>query len=498
MTTATTNRPLRFVLNGAQVELGAIDPTRSVLSYLREERRCTGTKEGCAEGDCGACTVVVGELLDDSLHLRAINACIQFVPVLDGKAIFTVEYLRSSAGELHPVQQAMVDCHGSQCGFCTPGFVMSLWSSYNEAQLTGKQPEREQLATALGGNLCRCTGYRTILDAAEQMFNYAPVQLDRAAVIDQLKQLDVDEPLNFSTDGRTFFAPHNLDQLLQLRAEHPSATLLAGSTDVGLWVNKQLQQLDNIISVNRVVQLKQIDESASELRIGAAVTLSDAYARVARHYSAIGEMWERFASVPVRNAGTLGGNIANGSPIGDSMPWLIALKASVILSSVRGSRRIALESLYLDYMKKDLQEDEIVEAIVLPLPTPELVFQTYKVSKRYDSDISAVCAAFAVRVVDGRIIESRVAFGGMAAIPKRATACEAALTGASFNESTVRVAMSALSDDFSPLDDMRASATYRSRIAANLLYRFYLESRPDAPLASSKTRVFTRLMPSSS
>lgn len=485
------NRPIRFLLNGATLAVDDVDPTRSLLSYLREDRRCTGTKEGCAEGDCGACTVVVGEMVDEELRLRSINACIQFLPVFDGKAVFTVEYLRQQSGTLHPTQQAMVDCHGSQCGFCTPGFVMSLWNCYNNAQSTGVQPDRQQLATALGGNLCRCTGYRTILDAAESMFNYTPVPFDRASVIDKLRQLDCREPLSQRINGKSFVAPHSLDELLRLRSEYPDATLLAGSTDVGLWVNKKLYELSEIISIGHVAQLKQIQTTVSSVRIGAGVCLSDAYAAIAYHYPVLDEMWERFASVPIRNAGTLGGNIANGSPIGDSMPWLIALNANVVLSSVRGSRNIALEALYVDYMQKSMQADEIVEAVELPLPTPDLIFRTYKVAKRYDSDISAVCAAFAIRLDNERITQARVAFGGMAAIPQRAQRCEKVLSGSDWSEATVKLAMSALSEDFSALDDMRASASYRTRIAANLLYRFFLETRADAPLTPLQTRVFS-------
>ena len=488
----TVNRPIRFLLNGNTVEIDSIEPTRSVLDFLREDRGCIGTKEGCAEGDCGACTVVVGELVDDELTLKTANACIQFVPTLDGKALFTVEYLRGEDGSLHPVQQAMVDCHGSQCGFCTPGFIMSLWNSYTDHESSGTRADRSELATDLSGNLCRCTGYRPILDAGEAMFDYPSVSLDRAELTQQLQQLKSTDSLALPYGNSTYYAPQSLDELTRLRRQHPEATLLAGSTDVGLWVNKQFRDLGDIVYVGNIDEMKKLESSTTSLRIGAGVSVSDAYAAVAEHYPAIREMWERFASVPIRNAGTLGGNVANGSPIGDSMPWLITLEAKVVLASAEGSRTIALEELYVDYMKQSMRADEVVEAIELALPTPDLVFRTYKLSKRFDSDISAVCAAFALRLDNDRITQARVAFGGMAAIPKRAAACEAALHGQPWTESTAKAAMQALQSDFTPLDDMRASANYRSRTAVNLLYRFFLETRPQDPLAANETSVFAR------
>ncbi|NND89449.1 MAG: xanthine dehydrogenase small subunit [Granulosicoccus sp.] len=484
------SRPVQFLLNGIAVKAGDVAPTRTVLDYLREDQRCVGTKEGCAEGDCGACTVVVGELVDDALQLRAVNACIQFVPMLDGKALFTVEYLRGRDRSLHPVQQAMVDCHGSQCGFCTPGFIMSLWNCYVDHAGTDTRPDRTELATALSGNLCRCTGYRPIIDAGEAMFTYPAVALDRASIEQQLRDMRSSESLNLSHGSITYHAPRQLAELTALRERKPDCTLLAGCTDIGLWVNKQFRDLGDIVYVCSVDELKTIKHADTHLRIGAAVSLSDAYAAMTRHYPQLQEMWERFASVPIRNAGTLGGNVANGSPIGDSMPWLIALCARVVLTSSRHSRTIDLQELYVDYQVNSMSPEEIVEAIELPLPAPGLVFRTYKLSKRYDSDISAVCAAFALYMDGERIITARVAFGGMAAIPRRASACEAALAGKLWTESTAQAAMAALGNDFTPLDDMRASANYRSRTAANLLYRFFLETRADNALPASRTSVF--------
>lgn len=468
------------------------NPTRSVLSFLRENQGLVGTKEGCAEGDCGACTVVIGELVDDELQMRTINACILFLPTLHGKALFTVEYLRQHNGDLHPVQQAMVDCHGSQCGFCTPGFVMSLWDKYNEYEGCESRPDRQELADHLSGNLCRCTGYRPILEAGWKMFDLPAVSFSRQSITQALRQSARTEPLHLTQAQNAYDAPHSLQAACALRAAKPDATLLAGGTDIGLWVNKMFRPLGDIIYLGNVAELKTIEIDAQHIRIGAGVSLTDAYAIAAQHYPQLDEMWNRFASVPVRNSGTLGGNVANGSPIGDSMPWLIALEAQVHLVSPDTQRSLPLEQLYVDYMKNSMQADELIEAISLPLPATHQQFRTYKLSKRFDSDISAVCAAFAIILDGSRITSARVAFGGMAATACRATACEDALTGHDWNAATLATAKAALLTDFAPLSDMRASASYRSRTSVNLLQRFFLETRVDDPLPQNQTSVFTR------
>jgi len=484
---------VRFWLNGAPVRVRAPDPTRTVLSLLREDQRLPGTKEGCAEGDCGACTVVIGELRGDRVEMKTVNACIQFVPTLDGKAVFTVESLRRADGALHPVQQAMVDCHGSQCGFCTPGFVMSLWDRYLAHAGQGTRPTDSELRTAIAGNLCRCTGYRPILQAGQQMFERPLESFDRDALTRQLQQLRRDEPLAYEVQGRRFFAPRTLAALAALRAEHPDAVLLAGSTDVGLWVTKQLRELNKIIYLGEVDELRQVGEGDGVVRIGAGVSLNDGYGALLRHYPQAREMWERFASTPIRNAGTLGGNVANGSPIGDSMPWLIAVGARVVLRNTARARSLPMEDLYVAYMKKAMQPDEIVEAIEVPLPTADLRFRTYKVSRRYDSDISAVCAAFAIRLAGERITDARVAFGGVAATPKRGGETEAALTGRPWNEATARLAAEALAVDYAPISDMRASDAYRMQTTKNLMQRFFLETRPVNPLPANAVSVFARV-----
>jgi xanthine dehydrogenase small subunit len=482
---------IRFYHQGAirTIESGA--PTRTVLQHLREDLHCTGTKEGCAEGDCGACTVVIGELRNDQLAFTTVNACIRFMPTLDGKALFTVEDVTPRGAALHPVQQAMVECHGSQCGFCTPGFVMSLWGLYLNHEDASAPPQRRQIDAALSGNLCRCTGYRPIIDAARRMFELPPVTLDPGPIAAALRSLQRDRALCYRHEGRRFDAPRSLDEALSMRADRPDACLLAGSTDIGLWVTKQMRDPGDILYLGDVAELKAVTQSGRQLEIGAGVSLEDAYRALSELYPAeLADMWQRFASLPVRNAGTLGGNVANGSPIGDSMPWLIALGADVVLRSRTGERVLPLEDFYLGYQKKDLCPDELVAAIRVPLPQDGLRFRTYKLAKRYDQDISAVCAAFSITLEGDRIATCRIAFGGMAATPKRALRAEAAMLGQPWDESTLEAAAAMLEQDFSPLTDMRASAAYRMTAAKNLLRRFWFESRADAPLPATALDVF--------
>lgn len=481
-----SHRPIRFFHQGQVVEAEAA-PTRTVLDWLREDRRCTGTKEGCAEGDCGACTVVVGELADDgALSLKPVNACIRFLPTLDGKALFSVEDV-AQGGALHPSQQAMVDCHGSQCGFCTPGFVMSLWSCYERHQQAGTRPTRQQLADDLSGNLCRCTGYRPILDAGQKMFDADAVRLDRAPVVAALKALAEDMPL--ARPG--FHAPRTLAEFAALREAHPEARVLAGSTDIGLWVNKQFRELPTLLYVGDVAELQRVEEHDCVLHIGAAATLEAAWSALAQRWPTLRDVWLRFASLPVRQAGTMGGNVANGSPIGDGAPVLIALGARLVLRRGEATRTLALEDFYLDYMKNALAPGEFVQAIEVPLAQPAQV-RAYKISKRFDSDISAVCAGLAIELDGGAVKAARLAFGGMAGIVKRAARAEAAIAGQPWTEATVAAAQAALAQDFTPLSDMRASAAYRLQVAQNLLQRLWLETRADDPLPEHAVSVFAR------
>ncbi len=478
--------PIRFVLDGEVIELAELDPTRTVLQFLREDIRRVGTKEGCAEGDCGACTVVVAELVADELRYRAVNACIRFLPTLDGKALFTVESLKAADGSLHPVQQSLVDYHGSQCGFCTPGFVMSMFALYKN----NAAPGRLEIDDALSGNLCRCTGYRPIIDACLHMHGYPAPQHDEAQLIGQLRGLQRSEGISVEFEQARYYAPATIGEMASLYRQYPEARILAGGTDVGLWVTKQLRELGVIIYLGNVAELRQIKLNQKSIEIGAAVTLNDAFAELTGHYPEFAEMFRRFSSMPVRNAGTLVGNVANGSPIGDSMPALIAINARVRLRQGDDVREMALEDLYLDYMKNSMREGEFIEAVEIPARDETIKLRCYKLCKRFDQDISAVCAAVALRL-DGDIVsEIRIAMGGMAAIPKRAALTEQSLIGKKWDETAVRTAMQKLSEDFEPLSDMRASADYRSRATANLLYRFYLETRPEDSLDAHAVNVF--------
>ncbi|MBT8137788.1 MAG: xanthine dehydrogenase small subunit [Gammaproteobacteria bacterium] len=464
---------IRFLLDGEVIQLRDFDPNRTVLQWLREDRRRTGAKEGCAEGDCGACAVVVAELDNNGSGLRyqAINSCIQFLATLDGKALLTTESLSESDGSLHPVQQAMVDEHGSQCGFCTPGFVMSLYALYEE----NSSPGRVEIDDALAGNLCRCTGYRPIVAAARAMYKLPRPDRDEKTLVTALQGLQ-HAPVELAAAGHSYFAPTTLAELAALVAEHPEAQLLAGGTDVGLWVTKEHRELPQLIYLGQVRELQQINKSQMHLELGAAVTFSDAMPALLEIYPALDELLRRFAGPPIRNAATVGGNIANGSPIGDSMPALIALGAVLVLRRGETTREVAIDQFYPGFRQTDLQPGEFLERIRIPMPRPQQQFRAYKVSKRFDQDISAVCAAFSIDIVDGVISEARFGFGGVAAIPSRAPAAEQALTGSALTQATAENGVQALARDFSPITDMRASAGYRLQVCQNLLLKFLHET----------------------
>ncbi len=497
MSVVESESVIRFVLDGTVVSVSSIDPDLTLLQYLRETLFRIGSKEGCAEGDCGACTVVVGEQVDGRISLQSINACIQRVAMLHGKLLFTVESLQTSV--LHPVQQAMVDCHGSQCGFCTSGFVMSLFAMFK----TTVNPDRSQITDALSGNLCRCTGYRPIIDAAQKMFDIEVLQpknwLTRSAqlktqAVDDYEQALIDlldtirprKSLHLQHSGKQYFSPLELDELAQLINQKPEATLVAGNTDVGLWSNKQLRELPEVISLSLVEELNKIIVTDSDMTIGATVSLSVAFDAISKHYPELTDLFRRFASRPIRNAGTLVGNVANGSPIGDSLPILIALKSELILSKAGAQRVVALDHFYLSYQQKDLQPGEFIEAIKIPLNRDNYKLASYKVSKRFDQDISAVCAAFVVGLdEENRINYLRIAYGGLAAIPSRAYNTEKYLLGLYWDENIPALARIKLDEDYSPLSDVRASSTYRLKVAQNLLYRFFMDTQSRSAEAGS-------------
>ena len=498
ITPSKSTRPIRFFHDGKIVEIEGAATTRTVLQWLREDARRIGTKEGCAEGDCGACTVIVGEpTADGTLHLQTVNACIRLLPTLDGKALFTVEDVKPNTTDaMHPIQRALVDSHASQCGFCTPGIVMSLTASYEHHLDANTRPTRQQLADDLAGNLCRCTGYKPILDAGERMFDKPAVRLDTKAALEALRALPTDDfeyrapNAADASSENIFHAPRSIAALAALRLAKPKARLVAGATDIGLWVNKQLRDLGDQIYLGEVAELRNIETRNGVLSIGAGASLEAAWSALTANWPVLKETWLRFASPPIRNAGTMGGNVANGSPIGDSAPVLIALDAVLLLRHGDEQRRIPLGEFYTGYMTNQLAAGEFIQAIEVPLTAKGDDFRTYKITKRHDSDISAVLGAFRIIRRGNSVSDVRLVFGGMAAIIKRAANAEAALRGKDWTEVSVEAAAEALAKDFEPISDMRASAAYRLEVSRNLLRRFWLETRPDNPLSSSEISVW--------
>jgi xanthine dehydrogenase small subunit len=476
-------RHLRFRFRGLDIALDAFDPRRTLLDWLREDRRATGTKEGCAEGDCGACTIILRRLVGGQITHEPVNACILLLGQVDGAEILTVEDL-AQGGALHPVQQAMVEHHGSQCGFCTPGIVMSLAVLHE----TGSRPvSRQAVDDALAGNLCRCTGYRPIVDAAFAAMEARPCLIgDEIGTRDALAGLVDDRDLFVGDESRFFAAPATLDAACALAQSHPDATILAGATDIGLWITKALRDLPRVIWLGRVAELKSIVETGDHLHLGAMVSHAGAMEHLARLDPDLGELMRRFGSPQVRASGTVGGNIANGSPIGDLAPALIALGARLHLRHGTTTRTLPLEDFFIAYRKQDRLPGELVTGLDVPRPGADVIFRCYKVSKRFDEDISAVMAAFALTISAGKVAGARIACGGMAGTPKRALHAEAALAGASLDDpETWRPALDALALDYDPLTDQRASSAYRRDVARNLLRKALMESA-GAPAASTR------------
>ncbi|EIM74170.1 molybdopterin dehydrogenase [Nitratireductor aquibiodomus RA22] len=468
---------IRFLLNGTPVSLTDVRPDETLLDYLRLRQRLTGTKEGCAEGDCGACTVLVGRLRKGELVYESVNACIRFLGSLDACHVVTVEHLKRADGSLHPVQQAMVDYHGSQCGFCTPGFVMSLYALW----MREPQPTERAVEKALQGNLCRCTGYEPIVRAALAASTYGdaasdPLATERAAVIAALEGMKDGARVEIGSGRERLLIPADVDDFAAILEAEPKATIVAGATDVGLWVTKFMREIAPVVFIGGLDELREIREDNGTIHIGAGVSYSDAFALLAKRIPPLGTLIDRIGGEQVRNMGTIGGNIANGSPIGDTPPPLIALGATLTLRKGNTRRTIPLEDFFIDYGKQDRAPGEFVEAVHVPVPDAASRFAVWKISKRREEDITAVLGAFDLRIADGRVEAARIAYGGMAATPKRAKAVEAALVGKPWTEETVEAALSAYERDFQPISDMRASADYRMMVAINLLRRFYLES----------------------
>ena len=479
---------VRFLRRGRVVERRGFAPAETLLDHLRLNERALGTKEGCAEGDCGACTVAVGRLRDGRPVYEPVNACIQLLGMVDGAEVVTADDLAPSSRQLHPVQQALVEAHASQCGFCTPGFVMSLFALYH----AGVRADRATVNDWLAGNLCRCTGYRPIADAAlacctgeadDAYAERAPETARRLAALAG----DEDDHLFAGGEDAFFAAPATEDALAALAARYPDATLVAGATDVGLWITKQLRDLPRIVHTGRVASLHEVRERSDRVEIGAAATYTEAEPVLRALDPDVGEMLRRLGSKQVRAAGTIGGNIANGSPIGDSPPVLIALGATIELRLGEARRTLPLEDFFIDYGRQDRNPGEVLTRIVVPRPGPAEHFRCYKISKRFDQDISALLGAFRLRVQEGRVAEARIAYGGMAATPKRARRAERAAAGLRLDEPAAwPAAAEALAEDFSPIDDHRASAAYRMRVARSLLVKALAEV---AGHPSAETRV---------
>ena len=467
---------IQFLLNDRIVTLSAVAASDMLLDHLRLDQRLRGTKEGCAEGDCGACTVLVGRATAQGLVYEPVNACIRPLASCDGCHVVTIEHLRGTDDGLHPVQRAMVDHHASQCGFCTPGFVMALYALWMETP----HPSEGQVERALQGNLCRCTGYAPIIRAALAMGDYGttdPLMTERAQVLASLRNWQDNVRVDVSKDGSRAILPSSVDDLADVLTQNPEARIIAGATDVGLWVTKFLRDLPMAVFIGHLDDLRAVIETDDALHIGAMVSYEGMRAPLLAHFPHMARYWDRIAGWQVRAMGTLGGNIANGSPIGDTPPPFIALGARLVLRLGATRRDMPLEDFFLDYGKQDLAPGEFVEKIILPKPAPGTLHAAYKLSKRRDEDISAVAAGFGITVVDGTISAARLAFGGMAATPKRAAHAEAALIGQPFTLDSLQAGATALRDDFTPLSDMRASADYRMRAAQNLFTRFWHDSQ---------------------
>ncbi len=488
MASAVRNE-IRWLLNDREVRLSGFGASETLLDYLRLEQRLNGTKEGCAEGDCGACTVLVGRQNGNRMIYETVTACIRLLASLDQCHVVTIEHLAGPNGKLHLIQQAMVDHHGSQCGFCTPGIIISLYALW----LNNPAPVKEDVETALQGNLCRCTGYRPIIDAARTAANMGgqakdELMVESKSIAARLSAMGDGKRIEINCFEGCAIVPVDVDDLAGVLNDRPDATIVAGSTDVGLWVTKHMTDISPAVFIGHLEELKQISVKSYGVTIGAGVTYSQCEQTIAREFPHLADFWKRIGGWQVRNMGTIGGNIANGSPIGDTPPALIALGASITLRHGKEHRTVLLEDFYLEYGRQDRKSGDFVESIHIPLPAANSLNAVYKISKRRDEDISSVCGAFNVTVDAGEIKTACIAFGGMAGIPKRAAHVEAALVGQPWSLETIDPATAEFAKDFAPLNDWRASAAYRALVAQNLLRRFFLENdSPEAVVRLSYT-----------
>jgi len=450
-----------------------LSPTTTVLNYLRKFLNHKGTKEGCGEGDCGACTVVLGELVDGKISYKAVNSCLIFLPMLHGKHLITVEKLKNPDGKLHPVQQAMIDEYGSQCGFCTPGIVMSMFALYKNYN----NPTREQIDDALTGNLCRCTGYRPIVDAAEKSCKQNCIDhftYDEAKIVDLLKSISK-ESVHIQTKKQKYFRPASLGEAITLKHQHPDAIVVSGATDVAIRVTKGHELLEKVIDLSGIDELKEISETDSSIMLGACATINEVIPKIKANFPALHEMLSAFASNQIRNFATLGGNLGTASPVGDSIPVLIAYGAKVILESLNGKREVNINDYITGYRKTVRKPDELITSIVIPKLTNNSVVKSYKISKRRDVDISTLSAGFKLELDNGIVSSVILAYGGMAEVPKLAVNTERFLIGKNWNRETIGQAMKFVDQDYSPISDTRSSAEYRKVVAKNLLLKFWNE-----------------------
>ena len=467
-----TSSTLKFVWENKIHSISNIDPNETILNYVRLNLKKTGTKEGCAEGGCGACTVVLGDLKNNKIDYQAINSCIAFVPSLEGKQLILVEDLVSKNGALHTVQNAMINYHGSQCGFCTPGFVMSLFAMYKNFSSYNK----ENIQDSISGNLCRCTGYRPIVDAAKSLNNVNRLdQFDKnkKKIISLLKKIN-SENLSLKNGNKKYFSPKNINELKKTIKDNPNSIFLSGGTDLSLNVTKGRKDIHNIISLNLIKELKFIKERNGNIEVGAATSLIEFELFIKKYYPDFNAILKRYGSVQIRNVATIAGNIATASPIGDTLPLLLSLDAKVVLQKISKKTILPLNNFFVSYRKTKLKKGQFIHSIIIPI-FKKNIFKAYKISKRIDDDISSVCASFNLEINNKKIKNIKIAYGGMAPIPKRAINCEKTLINSSFSEESFEKAKKNLEKDFSPINDTRATKDYRMEVAKNLLMKCFIE-----------------------